>query len=81
LNAISLKIWDLKEKTSITSFKESFAFLGFDISSCVVRMWPKSVEKFKDKIQEITECSYNFDAEVVIRVNQIMRGTANYFAT
>jgi RNA-directed DNA polymerase len=68
------------EKTKRTRFKEGFAFLGFVISSWSVTMRPKSVEKFKDKIRELTERHHNLDAEVVEKVNQVVRGTANYFA-
>jgi RNA-directed DNA polymerase len=40
-----------------------------------------SVEKFKTKIRELTERHCNLDQEVVRRVNAVVRGTANYFAT
>jgi group II intron reverse transcriptase/maturase len=69
------------DKTNITAFKDGFAFLGFDISSRAVKMRAKSVEKFKDKIREITTRSHNLDAVAITRVNQVVRGTANYFAT
>lgn len=69
------------EKTHISAFKEGFSFLGFDISSYSVKMRGKSTEKFKDRIRELTRRSRNFDAEAVEKVNQVIRGTANYFAT
>jgi group II intron reverse transcriptase/maturase len=68
------------EKTHIASFKEGFSFPGFDISSYSVKMRNKSVEKFKDKVREITRRSHNFDAGTVNKLNQVIRGTANYFA-
>ncbi len=68
------------EKTHIASFKEGFSFLGFDISSRSVKMRAKSVEKFKDKIRDITCRSHNFDPDVINKVNQVVRGTATYFA-
>lgn len=68
------------EKTKRTRFREGFAFLGFVISSWSVTMRPKSVERFKDKIRELTTRHHNLDAEVVKKVNQVVRGTANYFA-
>jgi RNA-directed DNA polymerase len=46
-----------------------------------VSMRPKSVEKFKTKIRELTVRHHNLDHEVVTKVNQVVRGTANYFAT
>ena len=68
-------------KTRVTSFSKGFAFLGFDINSRSVTMRPKSIEKFKDKIRELTCRSYNLDNERIMRVNQVIRGTAQYFAT
>ena len=44
-------------------------------------MRPKSVEKFKTKIRELTPRHHNLDHEVVTKVNAVVRGTANYFAT
>jgi len=44
-------------------------------------MRDKSVEKFKTRIRELTVRSHNLDAGVVQRVNQTVRGVANYFAT
>jgi group II intron reverse transcriptase/maturase len=69
------------EKTKMTDFRGGFAFLGFAILAQSVTMRPKSVEKFKTKIRELTERHCNLDQEVVRRVNAVVRGTANYFAT
>jgi group II intron reverse transcriptase/maturase len=69
------------EKTRMTTFRQGFAFLGFDISVWSVKMRPKSVEKFKDKIKELTPRQQNLDARVIKKINQVVRGTANYFAT
>jgi len=68
-------------KTHVTTFRKGFAFLGFDINSRSVTMRSKSIEKFKEKIRELTSRSYNLDNFRVTRVNQVIRGTANYFAT
>jgi RNA-directed DNA polymerase len=68
-------------KTKQTAFREGFAFLGFTLSSWSVTMRPKSVEKFKNKIRDLTQRCHNLDPEVVKKVNQVVRGTANYFAT
>lgn len=67
------------EKTKMTTFRKGFAFLGFDIAAWSVKMRPKSVEKFKDKIRELTPRHRNLDAEVIENVNRVVRGTANYF--
>lgn len=69
------------EKTHVTTFKKGFSCLGFDISSRSVKMREKSTEKFKARIRELTRRSRNFDAKAVEKVNQVVRGTANYFAT
>ena len=44
-------------------------------------MRPKSVEKFKSKIRELTRRCHNLDARVIEKLNRVIRGTANYFAT
>jgi len=69
------------EKTKISRFHEGFAFLGFDIKSRFVRMRAKSVENFKTKVRRITQRCHNLDAEMIEKLNRVIRGTANYFAT
>jgi len=69
------------EKTKMNKFREGFAFLGFAISSWSVSMRPKAVEKFKTKIRELTPRHHNLDQEVITKLNRVIRGTANYFAT
>jgi RNA-directed DNA polymerase len=69
------------DKTQITTFGKGFSFLGFDLSSRGVRMRAKSVEKLKDKVREHTRRHRNLDAEVIERLNRVLRGTANYFVT
>jgi group II intron reverse transcriptase/maturase len=69
------------EKTKLTKFREGFAFLGFVIKARTVTMRPKAVERFKDKIRELTPRHHNLDQEVVTKVNAVVRGTAHYFAT
>jgi hypothetical protein len=69
------------EKTHVTSFGHGFDFLGFRITANGIRMRDKSVEKFKDKVRDITRRSHNLDAELIGRLNSVIRGTANYFAT
>lgn len=69
------------EKTKIATYGKGYEFLGFHLSSRSRRMRPKSVEKFKTKIRELTRRHCNLDAQVVVKLNQVIRGTANYFAT
>jgi group II intron reverse transcriptase/maturase len=68
------------EKTKVTRFHEGFSFLGFEIQSRFVRMRGKSVENFKTKVRRITRRSHNLDAEMIEKLNRVIRGTANYFA-
>jgi len=70
-----------QEKTKITTYGKGYDFLGFKISSRSKRMRIKSVKKFKDKIRELTIRKHNFDDQVIVKLNQVIRGTANYFAT
>jgi group II intron reverse transcriptase/maturase len=69
------------EKTKMTKFREGFSFLGFTITSRAVTMRPKAVEKYKTKIRELTTRNHNLDSTVIVKVNAVIRGTANYFAT
>ena len=69
------------EKTKIATLYEGFQFLGFDISSRGVSIRQKSREKFEDKLKQITTRSHNLDAEVIMKLNQVIRGTVNYFHT
>jgi len=69
------------EKTKITTFGAGYQFLGFSLSSRSRRMRPKSEQKFKAKIRELTIRKRNLDASVIEQLNRVIRGTANYFAT
>jgi RNA-directed DNA polymerase len=69
------------EKTRITTYKRGYSFLGFVLSRRSRRMRPKSLKKFKDKIRELSRRKCNLDAEVIVKLNQVIRGTACYFAT
>ena len=69
------------EKTKISTMAEGFQFLGFELSSRTVTIRQKSREKFEDKIKELTTRSHNLDANVIEKLNQVIRGTVNYFHT
>jgi RNA-directed DNA polymerase len=69
------------EKTKISTYSKGFQFLGFDINSRRVTIREKSREKFEDKLKELTKRSHNFDAKVIEKLNQVIRGTVNYFCT
>jgi len=70
-----------KEKTKISSLSEGFDFLGFRITSRGVTIRQKSMDKFEDKIKNVTKRSHNLDSKVFQKINQILRGTVNYFHT
>ena len=69
------------EKTKITSYGKGYDFLGFRLSRLSRTMRTKSVEKFKTKVREITRRHHNLDGPAIEKLNQVIRGTANYFAT
>ena len=69
------------EKTHFSTYGKGYEFLGFFISSRSRRMRDKSVKKFKEKVRELTQRHCNLDAEAVMKLNRVIRGTANYFAT
>jgi len=67
------------EKTRITSYGKGYSFLGFVISSRSKRMRPKSQDKFKDKVRELTARKRNLDAQLIEKLNRVIQGTAHYF--
>jgi len=69
------------EKTRITTYGKGYDFLGFRLSSRSRRMREKSRQKFKSKIRELTPRHHNLDGTVIAKLNRVIRGTANYFAT
>lgn len=69
------------EKTRITTFGKGYEFLGFFLSSRSKRMRHKSLQKFKEKIRDLTVRHVNLERKVIARLNRVIRGTANYFAT
>ena len=69
------------EKTKIASYGKGYEFLGFRLSSRSRTMRAKSLEKFKTKVRELTRRKHNLDADVIVKLNRVIRGTANYFAT
>ena len=67
------------EKTRVVRYSDGFEFLGFSIARRRTQMRAKAVEAFKTKVRAITVRSRNLDAEVVVRLNRVIRGTLNYF--
>jgi len=69
------------KKTMVTSYSRGYEFLGFFISSRSRRMRDKSVRKFKDKVRRLTVRKHNLDQQAIVKLNRVIRGTAQYFAT
>jgi RNA-directed DNA polymerase len=70
-----------QEKTHLTTYGHGFTFLGYHVTARTIRMGGKAEERFKTKIKALTKRSHNLDAEVVMKVNRVIRGTVRYFAT
>jgi group II intron reverse transcriptase/maturase len=69
------------EKTRISTFGKGYSFLGFVLSAHSRQMRPKSLQKFKDKVRKLTLRHYNFEAQVIEKLNRVLKGTSYYFAT
>jgi len=69
------------EKTRLTTYGKGYTFLGFVLSSRSRRMRDKSKRKFQEKVRGLTVRAHNLDAQVIEKLNQVIRGTAHYFAT
>jgi hypothetical protein len=69
------------EKTRVTNFRNGFAFLGFELRARSAQMRTKTVERFKDKVRQMTVRKHNLDARVIVQLNAVIRGVARYFAT
>lgn len=68
------------DKTRVTTYGKGYEFLGFFLSSRSRRMRAKSQRKFMDKVRELTVRHHNLDAGVLVKLNRVVRGTAQYFA-
>ena len=68
-------------KTRVTTFRQGFTFLGFDVTSWAVKMRRKSVENVKTRLRELTTRSHNLDARVIEKLNSVVRGVSRYFGT
>ena len=83
--AINILEKDLKlevndTKTHMADNSRGVAFLGFIIKGKWISIHPKRIERFKDKIRKLTQRNQGINiAEIVKRLNPIIRGWANYF--
>lgn len=68
------------EKTKITTYGKGYEFLGFFLSPRSRRMRDKSMQSFKAKVRDLTIRKHNLSQEVIMKLNQLIRGTASFFA-
>ena len=68
------------EKTTITTYGKGYSFLGYRLSKRSALMRPKSLEKFKTKVRQLTIRKHNLEAKAIEKLNRVIRGTANYFS-
>jgi len=67
-------------KTRLTDFHEGFEFLGFHFRSFRLGIRAKSLERFKDRVRDVTRRNQGRNVEAVLAdLNPIIRGYANYF--
>lgn len=67
-------------KTRLTDFHEGFEFLGFHFRSFRLGIRARSIEKFKDRVRNVTRRQQGRNVEAVIKdLNPVIRGYANYF--
>lgn len=68
------------EKTRITRFYEGFDFLGFTFKGHYRVARKRALEKFKDRVRELTpRQTHRKLQEVVADLNPVIRGWGNYF--
>jgi group II intron reverse transcriptase/maturase len=76
---LQLKIHEGKTRI-VNNEEEPFEFLGFRFYWKYVLIRKKSLEKFKDKVREVTRRQQPRNVkEVIRRLNYVLRGFANYF--
>lgn len=67
-------------KTRVINFVKGFDFLGFHLTRRKASVRPKSIEKLKGRIREITTRSHNLDQKTIQKLNRVLIGFAHYFA-
>lgn len=69
-----------KEKTHLTNLWKGVAFLGFEIRAGYTIVQKKRIERFKNKVREITKRNQPTPLEAIIkRLNLVLRGWVNYY--
>jgi RNA-directed DNA polymerase len=68
------------EKTRVTRFHEGFDFLGFTMKGRYRVARKRSLEKFKDRVRELTpRGTHHTLKEVIAMLNPVIRGWGNYY--
>ncbi len=69
-------------KTKATNFVKGFdsRSVGFHLTRRKASVRPKSIEKLKDRIREITTRCHNLDQTTIQKLNRVLIGFAHYFA-
>ena len=93
VNPINVKYHSLTGRITPQLVREAFHHVkrnrgAAGIDKQRIQMFEANLEQNLDallrelkKIKELTKRSYNLDNDRIARVNQVIRGTANYFAT
>jgi len=75
-----LKLQVNTKKTHIANIHDGVAYLGFIIKKNYMKIHPKRIEKFKDKIRKLTPRNSGLNINMIVsRINPVIRGWTNYF--
>ena len=74
-----LKLSLHETKTRLSDFREGFDFLGFRFHNFCLGIRPKTLERFKDRVRQLTRRQQGRNVEAVLRdLNPVLRGWSNY---
>lgn len=69
-----------QEKTKLSDFIDGIEYLGFIITPKMIRIHPKRIQSFKDKVRVLTKRTGGGNlAKKIQDLNPLLRGWANYF--
>lgn len=76
----NLKLTVNKEKTHLTNLSKGVPYLGFIIRRKFVSIHPKKIQKFKERVKELTPRNHGKNVEQMVKeLNKYIRGWANYY--
>lgn len=74
-----LKLSLHETKTRVSDLREGFEFLGFRFRNYHLGVRAKSIERFKDRVRELTQRQQGRNVEAILGdLNPVLRGWANY---